>query len=314
MAKSRSRCLDYAQYFALRVLNCILQALPLACSLCLVRTLALLAYRIDRRHRLVALDNLRHAFPGVYTEKQLGEITLGVYQHFCTMILEMALIPRRLMSRRWREQLLKDVPQDLRQALSSGRPILVVTAHYGNWELTAFMLRFFGIRAHLVARQMDNPYLDEMMRNFRESIGHTVLSKRGDLARMEEVLHDRGTLCTLADQDAGPRGMFVDFFGRPASTHRVFAHLARRTQALIIVVGAQNLGTPLDYALRATDIIDPHEFASHPDAIRAITQRISTGVERLVRHDPRQYLWLHRRWKHQPTVTPVEVKTPSIAA
>ncbi|MSQ93543.1 MAG: lipid A biosynthesis acyltransferase [Gemmataceae bacterium] len=300
MAKPRSWCLDYAGYLLVRMFSCVLQALPLDWSVALVRVLTLGFYHLDRRHRRVAIDNLRHAFPGAYSEEQLEQLTLDVYQHFGQMILEMTLIPRKLGSRRWREGLVSSFSPELKQALTSGRPILVVTAHYGNWELTAFMLRFFGIRAHLVARPIDNPYVDDLLRRFREMVGHKVLSKHGDLARMKEVLADRGCLCTLVDQDAGARGMFVDFFGRPASTHKVIAHLARRTGALIVVTGAQNLGAPLEYAVRTTDIIDPQEYTGHADALFAITQRVTTGVELLVRHDPRQYFWLHRRWKHSP--------------
>lgn len=300
MAKARSRYVDFCVYLLVRIVGCVLQALPLACSVWIVRTLAIAAYRFDRRHTQVAVENLRQAFPGVYTTAQLYDLARGVYEHFALVMLEILLIPRKLGSRRWRASLLEDVPPQMDRALSSGRPILIATAHFGNWELTAFMLRFYGIRSHLVARPMDNVFLDDMMTRFRESLGHKVLSKHGDLRRMRDILAAGGTLCTLGDQDAGDRGLFVNFFGRPASSHRVIAHLARRTGALIAVVAAQNMGEPLKYRLIVTDIIDPATYANHADADYAITQRVSTGVENLVRHDPRQYFWLHRRWKSQP--------------
>jgi Kdo2-lipid IVA lauroyltransferase/acyltransferase len=300
MAKARSRYMDYGVYLLVRFVGCVVQALPLSCSVWIVRQLAYAAYRFDRRHTQVAVENIQQAFPGVYTPAQLSEIARNVYEHFAVMLLEVVVLLRRIGSRRWRASLLENVPPHLDRALSSGRPLLIATAHFGNWELTAFMLRFYGIRAHLVARPMDNVFLDDMMRRFRESLGHKVLSKHGDLKRMREVLAAGGTLCTLGDQDAGERGLFVNFFGRPASTHRVIAHLARRTGALIVVVAAQNLGEPLKYRLIATDVIDPNTYANHADADYAITQRVAAGVELLVRHDPRQYFWFHRRWKSQP--------------
>jgi KDO2-lipid IV(A) lauroyltransferase len=306
VAKPRSRILDYAVYVAIRTTWCILTAVPLSWSLSIARTLALVGYYADRRHRLVAIENLRRAFPGIYTDEQLCQFTRDVFRHFALVLLEIMLIPRKSRSRRWREQMTKDAAGLLDQVLATGRPLLIVTAHYGNWELAALMLRLYGIRAHLVARQMDNPYLDDLMRRFRESFGHTMLSKRGDLGRMRRVLAAGGTLCTLVDQDAGSRGMFVDFFGRPASTHTVIAYLARKTHALIVVVGAQNMGAPLNYRLRVTDIIDPDDYTGNPDAVFAITQRVTAGVERLVRHDPRQYFWLHQRWKHTPPAPPAQ--------
>ncbi|MBI2805989.1 MAG: lysophospholipid acyltransferase family protein [Planctomycetes bacterium] len=302
MPKQRRWWLDYGLYVVLRLVGCILLAMPLEAALWLIRVLASIACAVDHRHRQVALENLRQSFPGVYTEEQLHQLTAGVYQHFGIMLLELLLIPRRMGSRRWREELVETFSPELRQALDSGRPILITTAHYGNWELTAFILRFYGKIAHIVARPMDNPFLDDMMTRFRECLGHKVLSKHGDLARMREILAAGGTLCTLADQSAGHRGLFVDFFGRPASTHKVIAYLARRTRALVLVGGAQSLGKPLKYTVRTTDIIDPDDYAKHPDPVFAITQRMTHAVEKLIRFDPRQYLWLHQRWKYRPPV------------
>jgi KDO2-lipid IV(A) lauroyltransferase len=298
--------LDYLCYLGVRVAACIFLSLPTAFSLWLVRTLALGIYWADRRHRNVAIDNLRHSFPGRYTDVQLRELTRRVYQHFGMMVLELLLIPRKWRSRRWRRECEMIPPPEFRKAVSSGRPILIVTAHYGNWELAAIMLSAYGVRSHLVGRPLDNPYLDALVRRFRESTGHKVLSKHGDLARMQAVLKRGGVLCTLADQDAGERGIFVDFFGRPASTHKAIAFLAQRAGALIIVVGTQNMGGLLNYALHVSDIIDGNDYARNADALHAITERITAGVERLVRCDPRQYLWLHRRWKSQPPPTQVD--------
>jgi len=187
MAKPRSRILDYAVYFAIRTAWCILTAVPLSWSMAIVRTLALVGYYADRRHRLVAIDNLRCAFPGVYTDEQLCRITRNVFRHFALVLLEIMLIRRKSRSRRWRELMMKDAAGLVDQVLATGRPLLIATAHYGNWELAAFILSLYGIRAHLVARRMDNPYLDDLMRRYRESFGHTVLSKRGDLGR--DALH-----------------------------------------------------------------------------------------------------------------------------
>lgn len=300
MAKTRSRLLDYAAYLAVRIADCTLQILPPSWSLAIVHALADVAYLVDRRHRHVAFDNLRQAFPGRYTEDQLRRLTRDVYRHFAMMLLEMTLLPRRYASRRWRQELVALTPDILKKVAASGRPILVVTAHYGNWELAAFIVRAYGIRAHLVARPLDNPFLDDSVRRFRESCGHKVISKHGDLTKMMSVLESGGAVCTLADQDAGHRGTFVDFFGRPASTHKAIALLAMRSNALMVVVGTQNVGGLFHYAVRVTDVIDPLDYAQDAQAILAITQRMTAGVEQLVRYDPRQYLWLHRRWKSQP--------------
>src|SRR5262245_11349895 len=100
MAKSRSRTADLASYLALKAIAGSLLAMPMEWAVGLIRWLAHLAYRIDRRHREVAFDNLRHAFPGRYSERQLTRLVRGVYEHFALLLLEMLLIPRKLRAGR----------------------------------------------------------------------------------------------------------------------------------------------------------------------------------------------------------------------
>ena len=301
MNKTRSLLLDFILYFMARTLGCVLQALSPGLALRVVHALANLGYHVDKRHRQVALDNLAHAFPQT-SQDERKHLVRKVYRHFGMLLLEMLLILRKLSPHNWRRQITlpADVEAKLQTAFSSGRPVLIVTAHFGNWELSAHCLSLFGVKAHLVARPLDNPFVDALVQRFREWRGHKVLGKSGSLFAMHGVLAKGGVLCTLADQDAGPDGLFVDFFGRPASTHKAIAALALWSRALILVMGLENTGGFLQYTLRLTDVIQPEEYAGKARAAVAITQRITHGVERLVRHDPGQYLWLHRRWKHQP--------------
>jgi KDO2-lipid IV(A) lauroyltransferase len=143
------------------------------------------------------------------------------------------------------------------------------------------------------------------MRQFRERSGGTMLSKNGDAGEMRSVLGKGGVVCTIGDQNAGPRGLFVDFFGKPASTHKAIAVLALRTRALMYVGGMRKTGL-LRYTIHPADLIRPEEYAGHPDAVRAITQRMTSALERIVRLDPSQYLWFHRRWKHAPDKSAVK--------
>ena len=301
MAKLRSRPLDFLVYAVIRVLGCVVQIMPPDLSLSFVRALADLAHRFNRRHREVAKDNIRQAFPGRYGEEELRDFVRDVYRHFAMMMLETALLPRKFTRGTYGRYVDLSETEPLRKAIASDRPVLNVTAHYGNWELSSYVYGLVFGPANVVGRPLDNPYLDDWIRRFRESTGHTMLSKKGDLGRMRAILADGAAVCTLGDQDAGDRGVFVDFFGRPASTHKVMAFLAMKTNAIICVSAFQNQGLLLRYVWRVADMIDPEEYENHPDAALAITQRITTGLERIIRGDPRQYFWLHRRWKSQPT-------------
>jgi KDO2-lipid IV(A) lauroyltransferase len=178
--------------------------------------------------------------------------------------------------------------------------LLLVTGHFGNWELGGYVLGLLGFTTYAIARTLDNPYLDDFLRSFREHTGQKVLAKNDDFANIQGVLASRGVLATLADQDAGARGPFVDFFGRPASTHKAVALLALEYNVPMVVIGTPRVGEPMKYQVVAEEGIRPEEYEGRPDAVQAITQRFTAALERIVRRFPEQYFWLHRRWKHQP--------------
>lgn len=296
--KKRSRWLDYLVYLAVRLLVCVLQALPIELAYRCAGLLAWLAYRVDRRHRLVALENIQKAFPGRYTDAEADRVVRQVYRHFCALLIEIVQLPRKLHVTNWKQSIQLDEGHRVVECLLSGRPLLIVTGHYGNWELAGYALGLFGFRTHAIARPLDNPYLDDFLRNFRERTGQRLLAKSGDFERMEQILQSGGVIATLADQDAGQRGLFVEFFGRPASTHKAVALLALEHNVPMLVVGAPRLDGL--YHIIPCDAIFPEDYERTPDAVRAITQRFTSDLEGLVRLAPEQYFWLHRRWKHQP--------------
>lgn len=298
MAKEKSRTAAYLVYLIVRLIVCFLQALSFEQACAFAKGLAWLAYHVDKRHRLVALDNLRIAFPGRYSEAELDRMVRAVYRHFCTLLVELVHAPRRLHATNWRRYLDLDSALPIIDRLLSDRPIMIVTGHFGNWEMAGYALGLFGFRTHAIARELDNPYLDRYLKRFRESTGQTILDKNKDYARMREVLDQAGVLATLADQDAGQRGLFVDFFGRPASTHKAVALFSLEHRVPLVVTGTPRIGGR--YRVAVGDIIDPADYDDQPDAVRAITQRFTTALEGLIRTAPEQYFWLHRRWKHQP--------------
>jgi KDO2-lipid IV(A) lauroyltransferase len=301
MSKPRSRTADFAVYLVMRVVVCILQALSFRTSCMVANGLAWLIYKLDRRHRLVAADNLRHAF-GIGDEAERDRLVRAVYRHFCTMLMEIIHLPRMLHPHNWKRHLKILDHRPIVDLMLSGRPVLVVSGHFGNWELGGYVLALFGFRTHAIARPLDNPYVDAFLRRFREHTGQKVLDKHGDFDAMQQVLAGNGTMLTLGDQDAGQKGQFVDFFGRPASTHKAVALLALKYNVPLIVLTSTRVqsGDDWRYEARAGDIILPEEYEGRSDAVPAITRRFTSALESLIRRAPEQYFWLHRRWKHQP--------------
>jgi KDO2-lipid IV(A) lauroyltransferase len=312
MAKERNKAMDYAVYLAVRMLVCVIQALSFRAACRLADVLAWLFYRVDRRHRLVADDNLQHAFPDLRDPVKRDRRVRDVYRHFCLLLMEIIHLPRILRTANWKGYLTVSDPRGLVGQLLSGRPLMLVTAHFGNWELGGYILGLLGFTTYAIARELDNSHLDAFLRRFRERTGQHILAKNGDFDNIQAVLAFGGVLATLGDQDAGARGMFVDYFHRPASTHKAIALLSLQYQVPLLVVGTMRtrkgpipaegpgVGEPLHYEVVTEDLVLPEEYAGRPDAVRAITQRFTTALERIVRRAPEQYFWLHRRWKHQP--------------
>ena len=299
--KVRRPRLDYLIYLVVRLVVAFAQMLTIEQSYTLARFLAWIVYKVDARHRKVGIENLKLAFGDQYSEAERDQIVRGVYVHFCSMLMEILHTPRKLHLTNWRERVVLVQHEALMdQRITGGRPMILLTGHYGNWELAGYVFGLFGFPTVSVARTLDNPYLDRYLRGFRERTGQSLIPKTGGFDQMVEVLQANRMLSFLADQDAGQRGLYVDFFGRPSSTHKAIALLAIEHKAPVAVGVARRIGPGFRYEIRCEEVIDPSELTGTAEDVRILTQRFTSALERLIRQDPTQYLWLHRRWKHQP--------------
>ncbi len=298
--KKRRPALDYLVYSVVRLVVAFAQTLTIGQSYALAHALAWLMYQVDRRHRSVGIENLRLAYGPCLDNAQQDHIVRSVYLHFCMMIMELLHIPRKVHLANWRQYATLVGHKPVLDRFMTGGPVILLTGHYGNWELAGYLFGLFGYPTYSVARTLDNPYLDRYLRDFRERTGQKLIPKSGGYDQILEVLQSGRALSMLADQDAGQRGMFVDFFGRPASTHKAIALLSIEHQAPVVVGVARRVGPGFRYEIRCAQIIQPGEFSGTADDARLLTQRYTSALEELIRQDPTQYLWLHRRWKHQP--------------
>jgi KDO2-lipid IV(A) lauroyltransferase len=301
MARKRSAALAYLVYLAVRALICIAQAVPSRLLLPLAGPLAWLVYLLDRRHRVVATENIRHAFPHL-TPGQVDGMVRATYLHFVTVLLEVAQMPRVLTSRSLSEHFFfadEEARRRFEGAILNGRPAVVLTGHLGNWEVLCYGLGLMGHHAHIVARPLDNPYLDRYFRWLRCRTGQRLIDKSGAYPAMRRAMKAGERVAIVGDQDAGEKGLFVEFLGRPASTFKPTAHLALSHDAQMVVIAAVRVG-PMRFEMRVTDVIEPREYEGSSNAVLEVTQRYSRALEALVHQAPEQYFWLHRRWKHQP--------------
>ncbi len=314
-SKARNPVFDRAVYLAVRMAVALVHALPPFLALKLADAVGWLAYRVDTRHRAVAAENIAHAFP-LLLPAAVDDMVRATYRHFARVAVEMVLLPRKLHVRSWRRYVdMYPWAPGLPSAFSP-RPALIVTGHFGNWELAGWMIGLTGMKTYAISRVLDNPHLERFLKRLRQGTGQTIIAKKDDFERLTGVMAGGGKVATLADQDAGPRGLFVDFFGRPASTHKAVALMALEFDAPLVVIGVPRVPPPANapgggdlmfYAVVTEDAIDPRDYAGLPEAVRAISERYSAALERLVRRHPEQYFWLHRRWKTRPVVRKAKV-------
>jgi KDO2-lipid IV(A) lauroyltransferase len=300
MAKERSQVVDYLVYLGVRVTVAVLQMLPMETAYFLARILGRLGYVVDRRHRRVALVNVEHAFGGRLTDRQRLKLVRAVYDHFAKVIVEIALIPRKLHLGNWKKRVTLDNVAQAVSCVLSDRPTIIVTGHFGNWEMAGYLVAAIGIKSYAIARDLDNRYLHEFVQRFRQWSGQTILSKTRDFARILRVLADGELLISVGDQSAGPRGYFVEFFGRSASTHKGVALLAMKYNAPVIVGYALREGRGFHYRVGCSNALDPRDYLDSADPAVALTQDFTRALETVIRRTPEQYLWLHNRWKHEP--------------
>jgi len=294
---------DFAVYCLLRTAAAVFQALPLMGAYAVAKRLAKLLYLVDRRHRKVAEENLRHAFGETLTSRQRSRMTLAVYEHFCKVVMEILHLPRRFRLTSMKRFIeFRDTAWGVRSTLRGDRATILIGGHQGNWEVSGVLLAATDLRTFAVARTLDNPWLQDFAMRLRSYTGQAVLSKNDDFDRIRDVLAAKQILVMLADQSAGPRGYFVDFFGRPASTHRAIALLAMEYDALVIVAYSHRAGGNFQYEVGAQAAFDPRDYQQHADGAQRLTADFTAALEAAIRRAPEQYFWLHNRWKHQPPV------------
>lgn len=285
---------QYAAYVAVRLFIALVQALPMEMCHPVTRGLAFLCNDIIGVRRKVVRDNLRQAFPNL-SDAQRHQLSRGMWQHLFLFIVELAHAPRKIHDTNWRNYVKLVEPERLLNALLSDRPVTIVSGHFGNFELAGYIIGLLGFPTHTVARKLDNPHIDRFLNRFRGVTGQYMIPKKGGFDQILEVMNSKGTMTFLADQHAGEKGCWVDFFGREASTHKAIALLAMQHDSPVAVGYAIRRDRPLQYSLQLEGITEPHDHAGVKELTTWYTNRIEDAIHRA----PDQYWWLHRRWKER---------------
>ena len=187
------------------------------------------------------------------------------------------------------------------KAHETGRGILFFTGHFGSWEVFNLLPPAFGFEMNILVRRIDNRLVEDYVDKMRTRFGSVTLDKTKSARTMFRLLEHGKLLGILADLNAQEReGVFVDFFGTPASTTTSIAKLALKTDAVVLPAFAVWEEAKQKYVVYLEPPVEYEKTENHEEDIKNLTQDITKIVEKYVRKYPEQWLWIHKRWNTRP--------------
>jgi KDO2-lipid IV(A) lauroyltransferase len=300
---NKSRLQINLEYLIARSLLAMLAVLPLPLALSAGSMLGRSGYYFSGRLRRTGLRNLELAFPDLDARRR-KELLRGCFQNLGRLLAVFSHFgkpsPKALQALIECEGL-----EHLDAAKQSGRGVILFTGHVGAWELSSFGLSLHDHPLSFLVRRIDNPKIEALVDRSRTRRGNRTIDKRSAAREMLQLLQAGGTLGILVDLNTLDReGIFVDFFGRPASTTFVLAKLALRTGALVLPVFAPWDTQRGRVLLKIEEPLSFNPTDGEGEDVRRLTQLFTNVVEKYVRRYPDQWLWIHRRWKTRPPGEP----------
>ncbi len=292
------RVLWFLQALALYAVALPLGMMPTAAALRAGSFMGVAAYHLWTSRRRIAVENLGRAVEGGYLDggadpeeivkenfrnlgRSVAEI-VKVYMGFGNGIVESVAVVGK---------------DNFLKAQQKGRGVLLITGHCGNWELLALALSSKVSPLGAVARPINNPFFNRLIEGVRKRYGNAVIYKQGALRAMISRLRKGGTVGILIDQGVVPsEGVKVPFLGRPAWTVKSPSLIARKTGAAVVPVFLRRR----DGGGHVMEILPEVPLSGEEDLDKAVledTARFTSHVERYVKENPAEWLWIHRRWK-----------------
>lgn len=297
--KERNLILDWLGYAAMRIILFILYLFPVRQNLRFACFLGNLMWKYYHRGRNRALENLRASFPEK-DDQWIDEVGRKSFQHIVMLVIDLLFTPRIVRKDNWRQYAKVRNIERAKWMMQEGRGLLMLTGHYGNFEIIGYALGLFGFNIYSIARPLDNRFINDYLYGVRQRNGQKIIDKKGATDLMVDLADQGATLCFIADQDAGRKGVFVDFFGRKASSYKSIGLLALQFNKPIVIGVCRQVPGEFFFEVEVGRIIEPSEWSNQQNPLQWITQEYNASLEELIRKDPTQYWWLHRRWKTRP--------------
>jgi Kdo2-lipid IVA lauroyltransferase/acyltransferase len=258
--------------------------------------LAFIIFYIIPIRKQVVFDNLRKAFPEL-DEKKIKRIAFGCYRSVIISFFEILYMPK--MSRDEMIKMLNVDNSDLIiQNYKNNKGVILLSAHFGNWELIAASISArINIPFHVVVKHQRNSYVDRKINTIRKKWGNKIVSLGISIRNIYKELKNKNLVAMVADQRGPADGLRVKFFGIETAIYSGPAILAIKTRAPLIY--GITIRQP-DFSYKV--VLEKISLENLPDneegKVKEISQRLASFLEKYVREYPEQWLWMHKIWKY----------------
>lgn len=295
--------LDLLEYLPVWAVMRLLQVLPRRAAHRVGIGIGLAFFHFYQRLRRVGMRNLQLAFPEMPEQERLA-VLRGVFVSLGRLLGEFPRFPQ-YSRENVAEIAIQDGLENYEAARQRGKGVLFVTAHLGGWEVGSFVQSLCGYKLQVVVRDLDNSYLNRLVKRYRTLHGNGSIDKNGFARGLLSAMRRGETVGILMDTNmVPPHGVFVDFFGHQACTAVGIARVALRTGAAVVpafTIWDEKLGK---YRIRMEPALET--VRTGDDAADAVTNTAiyTKVIEGFVRRYPDQWLWVHKRWKTRPSGEP----------
>jgi len=285
-------------YYAITAHISLLRILNRRASILLMRVIGRFAWHLALHERKKSLRHLTDAFGDELSKEEIIRLSKGVFNNLSVCVADAVRLPN-LVSHGLDRIVTVENFQYLTDAIAEGHGVLLQTGHFGNWELLGTWLAQNGIPMRVIAKRSYDPRLDAIIVGYRNSAGYSNTARGNALKTMVNGLKDGCVYGMLFDLDTKVKGVFVDFFGKPAHTAVIPAMMAAQNNIPIVPVFIR-LNDDYSYTIECQPPLSLQR-TDEPDADALVnTQRCSDVYESMIRRYPRQWIWMHSRWKKQP--------------
>ncbi len=287
------------EYLPVAAMLRMFAALPLATALKVGASMGSAIMRLDFGNRPIAIRNLEIAFPELDADARL-KILLAMYRNWGRVLAEWphcGTLNRDNIERFVTYEGLENLNQAL--AVAKARGIIVVTAHYGNFELLPLAHTIYGYPLAMVHRPLRNPLINREVCRARTSFGAAVIDRKQAGLAIVKYLRQKFQVAVALDLDVRD-GVFVDFFGMKACTSDGVARIAMATRVPVVPAFMVRDGHSARHRITILPAVEMVVTRDREECARENTQRVTNVIEMMIRRHPDHWNWIHLRWKTRP--------------